>query len=89
MRLLLRSSTALWRRVFRRELLRQYSNFRREGYFPERKLTGFAPEVFEIHRAPCVFLYCFTHFPIVMVRVANWSSQKFPKKFFFFCGFQK
>jgi hypothetical protein len=41
MRLLLRSSTALWRRVFRRELLRRYSDFRREGNFPESKLSGF------------------------------------------------
>jgi hypothetical protein len=30
----------------------------------------FAPAVFEICRAPCVFLYCFVHFPKVMVRVA-------------------
>jgi hypothetical protein len=39
--LLLRSSTALLRRVFRRELLRQYSDFCREGNFPESKLSGF------------------------------------------------
>jgi hypothetical protein len=34
-------SNACWRRVFWRELLRWYSEFRREGNFPERKLSGF------------------------------------------------
>jgi hypothetical protein len=32
---------------------------------------GFALAVFEIRRAPLVFLYHFTHFPVVMVRVAK------------------
>jgi hypothetical protein len=31
----------------------------------------FAPAVFEIRRAPRVFLYHFAHFPVVMVRVAT------------------
>jgi hypothetical protein len=31
----------------------------------------FAPVVFEIRRAPGVFLYHFAHFPVVMVRVAT------------------
>jgi hypothetical protein len=31
----------------------------------------FAPAIFKIHRAPCVFLYRFRHFPVVMVRVAT------------------
>jgi hypothetical protein len=31
----------------------------------------FAPAAFEIRRAPRVFLYCFAHFPVVMVRVAT------------------
>jgi hypothetical protein len=31
----------------------------------------FAPAVFEIRRAPRVFLYRFPHFPVVMVRVAT------------------
>jgi hypothetical protein len=31
----------------------------------------FAPLVFEIRRAPRVFLYRFAHFPVVMVRVAT------------------
>jgi hypothetical protein len=52
MRLLLWSSTALWRRVFLRELLRQYLDFCSEGNFPESKLSGFCSAVFEIHRAP-------------------------------------
>jgi hypothetical protein len=39
--LLLQSSIALWRREFWRELLRQYSDFRREGNFPESKLSSF------------------------------------------------
>jgi hypothetical protein len=41
MRLLLRKSNARWRRVFWRELLQRYSEFRREGNFPESKLSGF------------------------------------------------
>jgi hypothetical protein len=40
MRLFLRSSTALWRRVFQKELLLRYSDFLREGNFPESKLSG-------------------------------------------------
>jgi hypothetical protein len=39
-RLLRRSSTALWRGVFRRELLRLYSDFRRDRNFPESKLSS-------------------------------------------------
>jgi hypothetical protein len=31
----------------------------------------FAPVVFDIRRAPCVFLYRFAHFPVVMARVAT------------------
>jgi hypothetical protein len=31
----------------------------------------FAPVVFEIRRAPCVFLYRFAHFPVNMVKVAT------------------
>jgi hypothetical protein len=31
----------------------------------------FAPAVFEIRRAPRVFLYRFAHFPVVIVRVAT------------------
>jgi hypothetical protein len=31
----------------------------------------FAPAVFEIRKAPRVFLYHFAHFPVVMVRVAT------------------
>jgi hypothetical protein len=31
----------------------------------------FAPAVFEIRRAPRVFLYGFVHFPVVMVRVVT------------------
>jgi hypothetical protein len=31
----------------------------------------FAPAVFEIRRAPHVFLYRFAHFPVVLVRVAT------------------
>jgi hypothetical protein len=38
--------------VFRGDLLRQYSEFRREGNFPESKGPGFARAVFEIRRAP-------------------------------------
>jgi hypothetical protein len=41
MRILLRNSNAGWRRVFWRELLRRHSEFRREGNFAERKLSGF------------------------------------------------
>jgi hypothetical protein len=84
MRLLLWNSNACWRRMFRRELLRRYSELRREGNFPGSKLSGFcsggnrnsaekgisrgancqvfAPAVFEIRRAPRVFLYRFAHF---------------------------
>jgi hypothetical protein len=40
MMLLLGSYTALWRRVFRRELLWRYGDFRRERNFPESKLSG-------------------------------------------------
>jgi hypothetical protein len=57
--------------MFRRELLRRYLELRREGNFPGSKLSGFAPAVFEIRRAPHVFLYGFAHFPVVMVRVAT------------------
>jgi hypothetical protein len=32
--------------MFRRELLRGYSELRREGNFPGSKLSGFAPAVF-------------------------------------------
>jgi hypothetical protein len=62
---------ARWRRMFRRELLQRYSELRREGNFPGSKLSGFALVVFEVRRAPHVFLYSFAHFPIVMVRVAT------------------
>jgi hypothetical protein len=47
--------------------------------FPHRGISRranclvFARAVFEIRRAPRVFLYPFAHFPIVMVRVANSS----------------
>jgi hypothetical protein len=41
--LLLRISTALWRRVFRGELLRQYLYFRREGNFLEENCLVIAP----------------------------------------------
>jgi hypothetical protein len=50
-KLLLRNSTALWSRVVQEELLRWHSDFRREGNFPESKLSGFAPAVFEIRSA--------------------------------------
>jgi hypothetical protein len=39
LRLLLRSYTALWGRVFQGELLQWYSDFCREGNFPESKKT--------------------------------------------------
>jgi hypothetical protein len=58
---------ARWRRMFRRELLRRYLELRREG----NKLSSFSPAVFEICRAPRVFLYRFVHFPVVMVRDAT------------------
>jgi hypothetical protein len=57
--LLLRSSIALWRRVFRGELLRRYSDFRREENFPESKLSRFGPAVKLLRKlvffAPAVF----------------------------------
>jgi hypothetical protein len=40
MRLLLRSSTALWRRVFQGKIVWRYLDFRREGNFSESKLSG-------------------------------------------------
>jgi hypothetical protein len=52
MRLLLRNSNARWSRMFRRELLWLYSEFRREGNFPGINCQVFAPAVFEIRRAP-------------------------------------
>jgi hypothetical protein len=41
----------------------------------------FAPAVFEIRRAPRVFLYRFAHFPVVMVRVVtvlNYLTKNLP-----------
>jgi hypothetical protein len=40
MMLLLESSTALWRKVFQRELLQRYSDFCGEWNFSESKLSG-------------------------------------------------
>jgi hypothetical protein len=57
--------------MFRGELLRRYSELRREGNLRGANCQVFAPALFEIRRAPRVFLYCFAHFPVVMVRVAT------------------
>jgi hypothetical protein len=48
--------------------------FPQRGEFPGEQTVWLALAVFEIRRAPLVFLYCFTHFPMVMVRVDNSSS---------------
>jgi hypothetical protein len=89
MTFLLGSSTPLWRRVFQRELFMLYSDLHREGNSRRAYRPVFAPAVFEIRRASRAFLYHFAHFPIFMARVANFSSEKFPLKFFFFRRFEK
>jgi hypothetical protein len=60
----LRNSAAFWRRVFRRELLHRYSEFRIEGNFPESKQPGFALAVFKIHRAPQETVFLLRHYSI-------------------------
>jgi hypothetical protein len=55
MRLLLRNSIAHWRRMFRRELLRRYSEIRREGNFPGSKLSGFCSGgIRNTHSTTCI-----------------------------------
>jgi hypothetical protein len=42
-----------------------------KGISQRANCHAFVPVVFEIRRAPLVFLYRFAHFPVVMVRVAT------------------
>jgi hypothetical protein len=73
MRLLLRNSNAHWRRMFRRELLRRYSELRREllqryselrreGNFPGSKLSGFCSGgIRNTQSTTCIRAFCCSH----------------------------
>jgi hypothetical protein len=87
MRLLLRSSTALWRMVLQRELLRRYSDFRREGNFPESKLSGFCSGGIRNTQSTMCFPLAFCAFSYSHCQGCQLKFIKIPFKILLFSRF--